>query len=97
MRDDDTALLQPGLELCELLRRSRWWLGQKTRLFELQTVGRMNPPGSQQIICVCEPNVAALVVGEIEVIVAETAIDPVRCPDHRWVLNIPANAGVQVG
>ena len=43
---------------------------------------RMNHPGSQQVICVCEPDVPALVVGEIEVILTEPALDPVRCPDH---------------
>ena len=97
MRNDDTGLFQTGRELCELLRRNRRWLGQKTRLFELQTAGRMNPPGSQRVICVCEANITALMVGEIQLIVPEPAVDPVRCPDHRWALDIQANAGVQVG
>jgi hypothetical protein len=38
----------------------------------------------------------ALVVGEIEVVVAEPTFDPVRDPDQRRALDIHANAGMQV-
>src|SRR5271165_489097 len=97
VRDYNTALFYPSLELRQLLRCHLRRLGQETRLLELQTAAWVNPPGSQQVICVCEPDVAALVVGEIEVIVTEPTLDPVRRPDHRWTLDIRADAGVHAG
>jgi hypothetical protein len=75
--DYNTTLLQPCLELCDLLRGGPWWLCQETRLLKLQTAGWVNSPRSKQVICACEPDIAALVVGEIEVVVAEPALDPV--------------------
>jgi len=94
--DRDPILLQPSLELCNVRRCGLGRLRQKARLLELQTAGWVNPPRSQQAICIGEPDVAALVVGEIEVVVAEPALDPVRGPDHRRTLNIHADAGMQI-
>ena len=94
--DRDPILLQPSLELCNVRRCGLGRLRQKARLLELQTAGWVNPPRSQQAICIGEPDVAALVVGEIEIVVAEPAVDPVRDPDHRRALNIHADAGMQI-
>jgi hypothetical protein len=48
------------------------------------------------MIRVCEPYVPALVIGEIEIVVAAPALDPVGHPDQRRALDIPADARMQV-
>ena len=97
MRERDSILRQSGLEFREPLWRNLRRFGQELRLFELQAARRMDRPGPREMIGVGEPDVATLVIGEIEVVVAEPAFDPVGHADRGRALNVRADAGMQVG
>jgi hypothetical protein len=82
--------------LGELLRRDAGRFGQKARLLQPQTTRDMNTPRPCHLIGVGEPDVAALVIGEVEVVLAEPAGDPIGNPDRRRSLDVDADTRVQL-
>ena len=62
----------------------------------MQAAGRINRPGSGEVTGVAQANVAALVIGEIELVIPEPMLDPVGHADRRWALDVPADARMQV-
>jgi len=88
VRDCDAAPLRPRLKLSELLGRDVRRLGQETRLGQMEATRGVYRPWPDQLIGVGKPNVAALMVGEIEVVVAKPTLNPigVRIIDGPWIL-----------
>ena len=54
-------------------------------------------PRTEQVVCVREPDVRPLVVGEVEIVGPERILDPVGDTNHRRTLDVLADAGMQVG
>ena len=57
----------------------------------------VGPPRPGQVVGIGQSDVAAVVVGEVEVVAAEWARDPVRDTDQRRAVDVVAHAGVHVG
>ena len=95
VRDCDAAPLRPRLKLSELLGRDVRRLGQQTRLGQMEATRGVYRPWPDQLIGVGKPNVAALMVGEIEVVVAKPTLNPIGSSDHRRSLDIDTDTRVQ--
>jgi hypothetical protein len=63
----------------------------------MQAARRMDRPRPRRVIGVGQTNVAAFVVGEIEVVIAEPIADPVGHPDHRRTLDIDPYGRMEIG
>ena len=72
--------LPARLEFGELLRGRLGRLGQKPGLREMQAARRMNRPGSGRMVGIGEPDIAALVIGEIQDNRRRAAPRPSRAP-----------------
>ena len=70
------------------------WLGEKARFLELQASRRAYRPRSREHVRVGEADIAALVVGEIEVVPAQRRFQPVRSTDQRRPLDVRADTGI---
>ena len=77
--------------------RHRRALGQEVRLGEMQRAGRVDRPRAGDVVRVRQADVAALVVGEVQVVAAEAVRQPVGRPDQRRPLDVGADARVQAG
>ena len=86
-----------GLDALQLLGRYLGRLGQEVGVGDLQAAGGMHPPRAPQVVGVGEPDVASLVVGEVQVVGAQRVGDPVGNPDERGPLDVLADARVQLG
>ena len=58
---------------------------------------RVDRPRPSRMVGVGKANVAALVVGEIEVVIAEPVTNPIGYPDHRRTLDISPYGRVKIG
>ena len=56
----------------------------------------MQPPWYFKAIRIGESDVTALVMSEVEVILPERVLDPVRHPDERWAVDVVTNPIVHV-
>src|SRR5215472_11586519 len=83
VRNPGAGPFKPPLMLGKLLRRYRGWFGQEARLLQPQAARNVDTPWPRHPIGVGEPDVTALVVGEIEVVRPEPTGDPVGNPDRR--------------
>ncbi len=54
----------------------------------------MHPPRPDERIGIGEPDVAALVVGKVEVVASERLLDPLWHPNQRWPLDILPDARI---
>ena len=99
-RLDETVVSQPGRQRAEPLFLLRWHLrrsGQEVRIGDLQTPGRMDFPGAQDIVGVREPDVPPLVVGKVEIVGAEPILDPFGHANQRRTLDVLPDARMQIG
>ena len=86
-----------GPDTIELIGRHLGGLGEKVRVSYLQASGSVHAPGAEDVIGIREPDVAPLVVGKIEVVVAQPVLNPVRDADERGALDVLTDTRVQVG